>query len=95
MTAAQLSLPPSQRARCSDCGSASTALVHHTHRMVLVKTTRLIEWDECFDCCAREDARSKQLQKEAEEDRKLREPPRARRQSNSLSFIAQIDGGED
>lgn len=31
---AQLSIPPSQRTACSSCGSTSTALVHHTHRMV-------------------------------------------------------------
>ena len=92
----QLDLPPSHRSRCSVCQQPTRILVHHEHVIRYRSATRLIAWDECFACNAEADARAVDLQREAEEDRrvKLPEAPRTRRESNSLSFAQQIEEGE-
>lgn len=94
--AGQSTLPPSQRVRCSVCGLVTAFLVHHTHVQEFRSSRRLVEWDECFACNAKADARAAALKAEIEADRRVKLPPTPQRMHNRerLPFIDQIEVSE-
>jgi hypothetical protein len=79
---------------CPQCGQPCLVTVHHTHVIQYRSGPKRIEWDECFTCNAREDARAAQLKAEAEQDRAVKLPPSApskRQRRDSGPFALQLE----
>lgn len=91
------SLPPSQRSTCSTCQQSARVLIHSTHVLVFAKSTRRIEWDECYGCYEKEEARGAALRAEAEADRrvKLRAEAERKRRPSAGPFALQIEGADE
>lgn len=81
---------------CSGCGASQVALIHSTHVLQFYKSTKLVEWDECWACYSKAEQRGAALKSEAEADRLIKFPPTKQRMHNRehQPFISQLDGSE-
>lgn len=79
---------------CPGCHRSCIALIHSTHRLQYRSGVQLVEWDECWGCYSKAEARAVELKREAEEDRKIKLPPERKRTTTAQPFIAQIDGAD-